>query len=338
MYGLYIAGTFRGGSAADSLSEAGLTTSEIAAAEREFRRFVSYWVYAALSDSGMLREIEGNLRRRLRRSFRSPAFVDSVIDLLLDEKVLTEYDNMLIFESAPERPTVTLDWLRRVLLAIKDEFSKLPEVLRSGAVSRYPLAALLALYDNPIGRLEAAYAIHGFELTGLSGTLLVPWSGMGILAAELRKKTDLRVVAAAPADLARVVRLILRTMRIYEGASLGVVTASPEEAGLQALKSGGVGEGADAALLVNALQWARDPKVVIRSTIAGLKSRAPIFILQTVRSSRTHPATVVGCLLGASVPPTRAELEEMLSEAGLSWRYVGSTKECVAIVASMGGM
>ncbi|HDM92919.1 MAG TPA: hypothetical protein ENG69_05965 [Candidatus Korarchaeota archaeon] len=338
MYGLHVAGIFRREVTAVSLSESGLTSSEVATADRELRAFVSYWAYAALSDSGMLREVEGNLRRRLRRSSGNPDLLDAVIETLIDARVLTQYDDMLIFESPPEKPTITLGWLQRALLAIKEEFSKLPEILRRGSASRPALIALLALYDNPIARLEASLSIHGFGLEKMSGTILVPWSGMGILAAELREKTKLKVVTAAPANLARIVRLVLRTMRIYEGASLSVVNASLEEAGLEALRSGEVGEGADAGLLANALQWARDPRLVIRSTIAGLKSKAPLFILQTIRSPRTHPATIVGSVLGASVPPTRDELEEMLSETGLSWRYVGATRDCVAIVATMGGM
>jgi len=337
LFALYTQGLFGRGTYSSALRRAGLDGGELKAASKELRSYVVYWVYAALSDSGLLREIEGNYRRRIRRSVRNPDLLDAILDLLLDANVLRSYQEILSFEAEPDRPTMSTRWLKRALIGLDDRFERLAEDVRSGVGPPQDPAHTLAMYDNPLTLLETGLAVEGFGLGAGAGTLLLPWSGLGEYVFSLRSLLgDVRVMAAAPPGLERVVRLALRTRGIYEGETLAIFSARPEVAGLECLKQAEGTGPPEVALLLNAIQWSLSPEAAVRSAVTGVRSGGRVYILQTLRSRESLPMVILGRLLGGNLLPTWEELERSLRGAGVRWRVVSRTGSAVALEVTTG--
>ncbi len=338
MFALYTQGLFGRGTYSSALRHAGLDKREVRAASRELRSYVVYWIYAALSDSGLLKEIEGSYRRRIRRSVRNPALLDAILDLLLDADVLRSYEDIFSFEAEPDRPTLSIWWLKRALTGLEDRFSQLAEDVRSGMKPSQDPAHTLAMYDNPLTLLETGLAVEGFGLGADIGALLLPWSGLGEYVFSLRSILgDVRIMAAAPPGLERVVRLALRTRGVYEGGTITVFSAGPEVAGLECLKQvEGTGTPPEAALLLNAIQWSSSPEAAVRSAVTGVRSGGRVYILQTLRSSESLPMVILGRLLGGNLLPTWEELERSLRGAGVGWRVISRTGSAVALEVTTG--
>ncbi len=337
MYALYTRGLFGRGTYSSALRRAGLSQADLRRAAEELRDYVVYWTYAAISDSGLLKEIEGNFRRRIRRSVRDPELMDSILDLLTDAGVLRSYHEILSFEAEPERISPTVPWLARALTLVEERFDSLAEVVRAG--KRFPLdpAHVLAMYDNPLTALEVGLAVEGFRLEGRVDSLLLPWSGLGEYVWSLRSALPgVRMMAAAPPGLERLVRLALRTRGVYEGSSLRLFSAEPDRAGLECIRAQEVGESPAAALLLDAVQWANAPLTTVRSAVAGVRSGGRVFILQTLRSRESLPMVILGKLLGANLPPSWEELERALERARLRWRSVSRTGSAAAIEVATG--
>ncbi len=333
MFALYTQGLFGRGTYSSALRRVGLDKGEVRAASRELRSYVVYWVYAALSDSGLLKEIEGNYRRRIRRSVRSPALLDAILDLLLDADVLRSYQEIFSFEAEPDKPTLSIRWLKRALAGLEDRFGQLVEEVRLGVRPPQDPAHTLVMYDNPITLLEVELAVEGFGLGAGIGALLLPWSGLGEYVFSLRSVVgDVMIMAAAPPGLERVVRLVLRTRGVYEGSKITIFSARPEVAGLECLKQVEVtGTPPEAALLLNAIQWSSSPEAAVRSAVTGVRSGGRVYILQTLRSRESLPMVILGRLLGGNLLPTWEELERSLRGAGVRWRVVSRTSSAVAL-------
>jgi len=284
--------------------------------------------------------MEGVSLSRLREVSASPDLMESIVEGMARGGYLRISGGRInrLFELVP--PPETTEWVDKIVRSLRPAFEQLPDLLISGVRPRVNRTtrrlAILAMYDNPIARFQSAVALLGLGITNaplirrwadvglIPATVLLPWSGLGVIASDALRLIGAKIVAGVPPGDLRLARLVVSTMRPPEIKRLRFVESELGAFGEAIRSASRIVEGqADAALMIDIAQWTEENlETLLRSLDGILAEEAPVFLLQSVWEGDSRVIGILYALLGGRLPPRMEELQASLRLAGYSVRVL----------------
>ncbi|MDK2463157.1 MAG: hypothetical protein QI223_00045 [Candidatus Korarchaeota archaeon] len=331
---------------------AGIEPTELAVGHDSLVKSLGYECYRALYASGLARRMEGVSLSKLKEVSAYPELMEAVVEAMARGGYVRLAGGRVSRFLDLTPPPETVPWVDRIMRSLRSAFEALPDLLISGAQPRLDREtrrlATLAMYDNPVARFQSALALLGMGMTDaqlirrwadvglIPATVLLPWSGIGMVAVDALRLIGAKIVAGVPPGDLRAARLVVSTLKAPETGRLRLVESDLESFGQKVRSSPGLVEGqADAAVLIDAVQWAGAGfEALLKSLDGVLAEEAPLFLLQALREGDSQVIGIPYALLGGSLPPTRGELEYALKLSGYRSRELIKGRGVVLLRAS----